>query len=217
MTEQINCPFCGNLIDVNAIKCEYCNALFKEPELPKIKFKELGPFVAIDLLTFGFFSTIWFYLNTRAINRLTEGKKDCIKLNWLVLLLAINGGFYLFLLYKQAELLVLSTLLQCFIYIALTYRVLRIIQKYTSRLYNVELEFNPYYMVIFNVLYLVHFIETYQNRVYHTHEYFDWKSPYAIMLIVLLLIILFIFRFGYEIYKYAMYHNIYPFTSLLFD
>ena len=59
MSEKINCPFCGNLIDVNAIKCPNCNALFKEPELPNIKFKELGPFIAIDLLTFGFFSTIF--------------------------------------------------------------------------------------------------------------------------------------------------------------
>ena len=41
MSEEINCPFCGNLIEVNAIKCPNCNALFKEPELPNIKFKEL--------------------------------------------------------------------------------------------------------------------------------------------------------------------------------
>ena len=26
MTEQINCPFCGNLIDRDAIKCENCDA-----------------------------------------------------------------------------------------------------------------------------------------------------------------------------------------------
>ena len=31
MSEEINCPFCGNLIEVNAIKCPNCNALFKEP------------------------------------------------------------------------------------------------------------------------------------------------------------------------------------------
>ena len=96
MTEQINCPFCGNLIDRDAIKCDNCDALFKEPELPNIKFKELAPFLVIDILTIGFFSTIWFFINTKAINRLTENTKDGIKLNWLVLLLAINGVFYLF-------------------------------------------------------------------------------------------------------------------------
>ena len=72
MTEQINCPFCGNLIDRNAIKCKNCDALFKEPELPNIKFKELAPFLVIDILTIGFFSTIWFFINGKAINNLVE-------------------------------------------------------------------------------------------------------------------------------------------------
>lgn len=200
MSEKINCPFCGSLIDINTIKCPSCDALFKEPDLPGIKFKELGPFIAIDLFTFGFFSTIWFFINGKAINQLTEGKKDGIKLNWLVLLLAINGGGYLFFFYKNAAYLMLLSVLQCLIYIALSYRVLRIIQKYTSKMYNSEIDFNPYYMVIFNVLYLVHFIETYQNRVYHTHEYFDWKSPQAIFLLILLIIIVCILRFYNEMF-----------------
>lgn len=214
MTEKINCPFCGNLIGVDDAKCSGCGALFQEPQLADIKFREIGPFIAVDLLTFGFFSTIWFYINAGAINRLADNKRDEIKLNWLILLLALNGGVYLFFFYKHAAFLGLFTLLQCIIYVLLSYRVLRIIQKHTEKLYDTEIGFNPYFMVIFNVLYLVHFIETYQSRVYHTHEYFDWKSPYAIMLIILLLIILFICRFGYEIYEYATYHNLYPFLSL---
>lgn len=63
MSEEINCPFCGNLIEVNAIKCPNCNALFKEPELPNIKFKELGPFIAIDLLTFWIFFYNMVFIN----------------------------------------------------------------------------------------------------------------------------------------------------------
>lgn len=199
MSEKINCPFCGKLIDADALRCESCDALFKEPELPGLKFKELAPFLAIDVLTFGFFSTIWFFINGKAINKLTEGKKDCLKLNWLVTLLAINGGFYMFFFYRHAAFLALFTLLQCIIYIALTYRVLRIIQKYTSRTYNVNIPFNPHYVLIFNILYLVHYIDTYKDRVYHVHEYFDWKSPQAIMLLILLLIIVFILRFYQEI------------------
>ena len=58
MTEQINCPFCGNLIDRNAIKCKNCDALFKEPELPNIKFKELAPFLVIDILLYNIFLNI---------------------------------------------------------------------------------------------------------------------------------------------------------------
>ncbi len=199
MTEKINCPFCGNLINVDVIKCSNCGALFQEPCLPDVKFKELGPFLAIDLLTLGFFSTIWFFINGKAINKLVEGKKDGLKLNWLFLLLAVNGGFYLFVFYNHPALLVILSALQCLIYIALTYRVLRIIQKYTARIYNSEITFNPYYMVIFNIFYLIHYIETYQNRVSHTHEYFDWKSPQAIILIILLIIILCVFRFYNEV------------------
>ena len=199
MSEKINCPFCGNLIDADALRCEQCGALFKEPELPGIKFKEFGPFLAIDILTFGFFSTIWFFINGKAINKLSDGKRDCLKLNWLVALLAINGGFYLFYFFKQAAFLALFTLLQCIIYIALTYRVLRIIQKYTLRTYSAEIPFNPHYMLIFNILYLVHYIDTYKDRVYHVHKYFDWKSPQAIILIILLIIIVFVLRFYNEL------------------
>lgn len=200
MTEKINCPFCGNLIDVDVIKCDHCGSLFQDPDLPGIKFKELGPFLAIDLLTFGFFSTIWFFINGKAINKFVGGKSDGLKLNWLFLLLAVNGGFYLLFFYKQPALLIFFSVLQCLIYIALSYRVLRIIQKYTKRMYNSEIIFNPYYMVIFNVFYLIHYIETYRNRVYHTHEYFDWKSPQAIFLIILLIIILCIFRFYNDVF-----------------
>ena len=200
MTEQINCPFCGNLIASDALKCEKCDALFKEPELPNLKFKELAPFLAIDVLTLGFFSTIWFFINAKAINDLTSKPKDGIKLNWIVMLLALNGGFYLFMFYKHPTYLLIFSVLQCLLYIALSYRVLRIVQKYTQKTYDVALRFNPYYMVLFNVLYLVHVAETYSDRVFHTHEYFDWKSPQAIMLIILLLIILFIMRFYNEVY-----------------
>lgn len=200
MSEKINCPFCGNLVEIDAIKCDECSALFKEPDLPNIKFKELSPFIAIDILTFGFFSTIWFFINNEAINSYADKKKDCLKLNWLITLLAINGTVYLFFFYKHATFLTLFSLLQCFIYIALTYRVLRIIQKYTLKTYNVKLDFNPHYMVIFNIFYLIHYIETYQNRVLQKHEYFDWKSPQAIMLIILLTIIICVLRFYHELF-----------------
>ncbi len=200
MPEEINCPFCGNMVAMDAIVCSNCGALFKEPELPNISFKELGPFLAIDILTLGFFSTIWFFINGKAINKLAFGSKDKLKLLWLVLLLAINGGFYLFAFYKEPALLLFFTVLQCLLYIALTYRVLRIIQKYTETIYNVSLDFNPYYIAFFNVFYLVHFIDTYSKRVQGAHEYFDWKSPQAIMLIILLLIIVFILRFYNEVY-----------------
>ena len=200
MAEQINCPFCGNIIESDALRCENCGSLFKEPELPNIKFNELGPFLAIDILTLGFFSTIWFFINGKAINKLSPSGKDKLKLQWLFLLLAVNGGFYLFFFYKHPTYLLIFAILQCFIYIALTYRVLRIIQKYTENTYGTFVESNPYYIVLFNIFYLIHFIDTYKNRVQNLHVHFDWKSPQGIILILLILIIIFILRFYNEMY-----------------
>ena len=202
MSESINCPFCNNLIDSNTAKCPFCNAVFKEPELKEIKFKEFGPFLTLEIITLGLFSTLWFFINGKAINRLAENKKDCIKLNWLVGLLALNFGVLIVYMYHNPAFVFISTIIQCLIYIALTYRVLRIIQKYTQNTYDVALSFNPFYMVIFNVFYLVHFIDTYNDRVRQVHEYFDWKSPQGILLIILLLIIIFMLRFYYEVYSW---------------
>lgn len=200
MSEEISCPFCGNIIAKDALRCEKCGSLFKEPELPDIKFNELGPFLAIDVLTLGFFSTIWFFINGKAVNNLVQGVKDKLKLHWLFVLLALNGGFYLFFFYKHPTYLMLFAVLQCILYIALTYRVLRIIQKYTEAVYDVVVEYNPYYIVLFNIFYLVHFIDTYKNRVQNLHVHFDWKSPQGLVLILLILIIIFILRFYNEMY-----------------
>ncbi len=202
MSEEISCPFCGNIITDDAIRCSHCGSLFKEPDLPGIKFTELGPFLAIDILTLGFFSTIWFFINGKAVNTLVSKPKDGLKLNWLFLLLAVNGGFYIFFFYKNPAYLLLFAVLQCIIYIALTYRVLRIVQKYTERVYEAALEINPYYIVLFNVFYLVHFLDTYSKRVQGIHAHFDWKSPQGIMLILLLLIIIFILRFYNEMFLF---------------
>ena len=195
MSEQVNCPFCGNMVDKNALRCPSCDALFDEPKLPDIKFQEFRVFIALEILTFGLFGTLWFFINGRKINKLTDNTSDSIKLNWLVGLLLLNVSMYIFYLTQITRHLVLSLFVvaQYAIFIALTYRVLRIIQKYTKKIYNVTLEINPYYIVIFNVLYLIHFVDTYTNRVMQVHEHFNPKSPQMILLIILLLIIQFMF------------------------
>lgn len=202
MSERINCPFCNNEIDSDIVRCPFCNALFKEPNTNDIKFKEIGPFLTLEIITLGLFSTIWFFINSKVINKIAENKKDTIKLNWLFVLLGINFIVLIIYMYHNPALMFISTIIQCLIYVALTYRVLRIIQKYTFKTYGVSLDFNKFYLVIFNVFYLVHFIDTYKERVEQSHVYFDWKSPQGILLIILLLIIIFMFRFYYEVYSW---------------
>ena len=79
MSEKVNCPFCNYNIEPDCNKCPNCGSLFSEPELPRIKFNEFRMFIALDILTFGFFGTLWFFINNGAINRLAEGIKDKIR------------------------------------------------------------------------------------------------------------------------------------------
>ena len=194
MSEKINCPFCGNIIDSDAYKCPFCDSLFTEPDLPNIKFKEFGKFVALLVLTFGLFGIFWIVANIKAINALATDKKDNIKFNTLITISIIDVVAYIFCLASihTINFVPYLTIIQCLIFMALTHRTLRIIQKYTQVHYDVTLEYNIYYIVIFNILYLIHFIDTYANRVMQIHEHFNAKSPQMIFLIILLLIIQFV-------------------------
>lgn len=193
MSEKINCPFCGNIIETDANRCPSCNSLFAEPELNDIRFKEFGLFIALEVLTFGLFGTLWFFINAKPLTLMAKAVKDRLKFNWLVILLILNIIAYVIFVCKYSYIQIASVMVlaQIIINILLTYRVLRIIQKHTVQTYNVEIEFNPYYIVIFNILYLIHFIDTYRARVMQIHEYFNWKSPQMILLIIILLIIQF--------------------------
>ena len=204
MGEKINCPFCGNIIDSDAYKCPSCDSLFTEPELPNIKFKEFGTFVALLVLTFGLFGILWILLNVKSINLLSTSRKDSIKFNILITISVLDVIGYIFCLASihTINLVPYLTIVQCLIFMALTYRTLRIIQKYTKQKYDVTLEFNPYYIVIFNILYLIHFIDTYSNRVMQIHEHFNPKSPQMILLIIMLLIIQFILCWNTDVHNF---------------
>ena len=204
MSETVNCPFCGNTVEKDAYRCSSCGSLFADPELPNIKFKEFGTFVALLFLSFGLFGIIWTLVNTKAINQLAVNKKDCLKFNSLIVISLLDIIAYLFCLaaFQTTNLIPALTILQCIIFMAITYRVLRIIQKYTQKCYDVTLEFNPYYIVFFNILYLSHFIDTYSNRVMQIHEHFNIKSPQMIFFIILLLIIQFVMCLNPDVHHF---------------
>ena len=184
MSEKVNCPFCDNIINADAYRCSSCGALFSEPGLPNVKFQEFSVFLALTLLTGGLFSIFWFIINAKPLTKLTTNKKDSVKLNiWLILLIIL----FILLYMGVTRYLVPSLIL--LILITLTYRTLRIIQKYTKETYDVIPEINPYYVIIFNVLYLIHFIDTYKDRVLEVHEHINLKSPYMIALIFILIFV----------------------------
>ena len=189
MNEKINCPFCGNIVETAAYRCPVCNSLFAEPEL-NLRFKEFAPFIALEVLTFGLFGTIWFFINAKPLTLMAKGAKDRLKFNWLVILLMLNFTAYVIFICKYSMIHIASimVIVQIIINMLLTYRVIRIIQKHTQQTYDVLIEYNPFYIVIFNILYLIHFIDTYKARVMQIHEYFNWKTPQMFLLVVLLLI-----------------------------
>ena len=143
-------------------------------------------------------ASVWFFLNYNAINCLAIKQKDTLKLKWLLVLLTISLFVYIF--YFNTFLSFLFMVGQYAILTGLTYRVLKMIQRYTELKYNVTLEYNPYYIIFFSVLYLIHFIDTYADRVKEVHEHFDFKSPQGIALIITLIII-------------AMFINCWPYLT----
>lgn len=177
MSEKVNCPFCNNMVKTDAYKCPYCGSLFAEPELPSIKFQEFRVFLALTILTCGLFSIFWFIINAKPLTKLTTNKIDSVKLNiWLILLLVL-----FICLYMGISRYIVSSLI-LIILINLTYRTLRIIQKYTKETYDAVPEINPYYIAIFNVIYLIHFIDTYKERVLEVHEHFNYKMYMPLMI-----------------------------------
>ena len=179
--EKVNCPFCENMVDADAYRCSSCGALFAEPELPNVKFQEFRIFLALALLTGGLFSIFWFIINAKPLTKLTRNRTDSIKLNiWLILLIVL----FILLYMDVSRYLVPSLIL--LIMINLSYRTLRIIQKYTKETYGVTPEINPYYIIIFNVIYLIHYIDTYKDRVLEIHEHFNYKMYMPLMIALIL-------------------------------
>ena len=120
---------------------------------------------------------------------MSTNSKDKLKLNWLLIILLTSVCAYMYLWNKISPWIIsiVAFIIFYFVYVALSYRVLRIIQKYTQKFYSVDIEINPYYIALFNIFYLIHFIDTYSDRVLQTHEHFDMKWPYLVMLIIILL------------------------------
>lgn len=190
MTENlVECPYCGNLIDKNEKICPHCKEVFEEREIP-VKVNSLGWFLILNFFTLGLFQYVWLFLNINKINQMTFSKKDKLKLGiplallicsiFYILLQLVRYGFYLFdipkLLPTFLWLIGTPVFWAAFVLIyIISYRVLRIIEKYTYNKYNIKIYHSelgwlvsPLIFCIWAPLfYMVYFIYTYKERVYN--------------------------------------------------
>lgn len=190
MEEIVKCPYCDAEINVNTERCPVCGELFTEPNLGNFKFQNFGLYCVLQVLTVGLFAKLWFVINFFQIKKLITNPKDDKKFS--VLLLLLFAAIAALVILKGFSIIILYAL-----QVAITYRVFRIIQKYTYDTYNVELDFNPYYLIFFADFYLVHFIDTYTDRVINAHNYFNFRTPSGFILILMLIIIALFINFWY--------------------
>lgn len=190
----VPCPYCGYMIDNSITRCPKCNEIFEERTLP-IEVDSLGRFIVLNFFTLGLYQNIWLLLNLKTINNMASSKKDKLKLDvpafMLILSLLFLASqlssyvFYLFGTISKFMLLIAACLwvlssplfwISCILMYIISYRVLRIIEKYTYKHYDIRIShseagwlfcpliFLPLFTPFF---YLIYFIYTFKERVYN--------------------------------------------------
>jgi len=193
--EQITCPYCNAPLSEGIEQCPNCGEHFKEISIP-LKIDSLGKFVVFNVITLGLYQYIWLLFNLKNINKMIVKEKDKKKLNFPIIILAIislicvtdvlafkifgmielpqNLAIIHFLLGKiiGPTFFVLGLLLTYII----TYRTVRIIERYTKNKYNKEISHSDTWMFFSTLLfmpllspmfYLIYFIYTFKERVYN--------------------------------------------------
>lgn len=184
-SKSIPCPYCGCIIENDVESCPQCHEIFKEMSLP-IQINSLGRFIAFNCVTFGLFQYIWLLLNIKKINNMALSKKDKLKFDIpfymlivsILFFMVVFSVYYIWGLSAMLPLyliLLFAALFMVSIYIV-TYRILRIIEKYTYhkyevRIYHSELGwlFCPIFFTFISspLFYTIYFIYTYKERVYN--------------------------------------------------
>ena len=158
MDTKVNCPYCGRLISNDAEQCANCKEFFVEPYVEGIKEPSLTKFIVFELLTLGLYSLIWVTFNNKSFLKISK-QKDYRKFITFYLLFFIStiGLWFvnipLFLILRKVFALFLS------------YRMLRIIEKYSKNKYNSQIFHNEYGWFFFEIAYVVYFLEMFAERV----------------------------------------------------
>ncbi|MBR1618113.1 zinc ribbon domain-containing protein [bacterium] len=219
-SEQIKCPYCGANIPQNSKQCPNCREWFCEPKLA-LRFVSVPLYISasilllfmvlpfaliclmplyrtypnIAILIFALlfvifnFDIFWITFNFKNIVDISsekDKKKFTLLFLFFVLTLFIIGLFGIL----KGVTLVLFLIAN----IALSYRILRIFEKHSKRKYDVNITHHEFGMILFRILYVIYFAETFSQRVYNPDlryclELKNWIK-YAILII---LIVFFVF------------------------
>lgn len=195
LSNKVNCPYCGHLIDNDVEMCPNCNERFSEPHLDNFHMRSIESFILLSILTLGIYNIIWVFINYNAFKSIAS-PKDITKLTTL----SISAISFLLLIGLTPWVFVLYLILL----ILLSYRLLRVIEKFAYRKYNSPITHHEFGMIVFSILYVVYFIDTFAQRVNdptlrYCLEKGEWVKYIIIFLIVILSIIgiSFIYNFNF--------------------
>ncbi len=157
----VSCPYCGQQINNDDEKCSNCGEFFVEPNLSEFRLVSIPLFLVFESLfsAFGFpflYSLIWILFNHNNICKIAiekDLKKFKILFAWFCIFVLLTIIVKVFML--------IDVILEIFI----TYRILRIIEKFTLKKYNSPLTHHEVGMIFFRTLYIVYYIDTYLIRV----------------------------------------------------
>lgn len=186
--KKVNCPYCGAEIENSAEQCPSCGEFFVEPHIKNIKFPSIGQYIVFNILTVGLYSLFWIIMNYNAFSAISQGK-DLTKLRNIFILTVLS--FCLAALHP-----IVFAVTAKVMYLMLSYRILRIIEKYSYKKYNSAVTHSEAGWFFFDILYVVYFLDTYQERIHDPQmrnhmEVKNWLK-YILILIAVVLVIFFI-------------------------
>lgn len=188
----VACPYCGQQIKYNDEKCYNCGEFFVEPNLSEFRLVSIPLFLAFEsvlsVLGFPFFySLIWILLNYNNICKIAiekDSKKFKILFVWFCIFVLLTIIVKVFML--------IDVILEIFI----TYRILRIIEKFTLKKYNSPVTHHEVGMLFFRTLYVIYYLDTYSIRVHDPNLRYcmntDNLFKYTIILFGVLLLLYFL-------------------------
>ena len=185
--KKVACPYCGNMINNDADICPGCGELFSEPNLSGFKFVSVPMFLVFETLlcSFGlyfFYSLYWVCSNYKNIKELAS-EKDLKKFQKLLLIFLILVFFSLF----RKLSLIPALIAEMF----LSYRMLRIIEKYTLHKYNSPITHHEAGMLLFRTLYVVYFLDTYNIRVRNPYMRYCIETEQCFKYSIIIFLLLF--------------------------